>query len=1463
MSSTIYTPSVRAEIITRRTYNRPLDEAGTVFETWEQTVERCIQHQKWLWEKALGDALITKQEIELEELRELMLERKSLLAGRTLWLGGTEIVKRRPASQYNCSGLEVRTVHDVVDAFWLLLQGCGVGHKPVNGTLSGFTRRMEVEFLGDNTGPGGDPSNRETFDPATRTWTIAIGDSAESWAKSIGKLLAGKFPAKKLVIDTRSIRAAGSRLKGYGWICCGDRALTVALRAICEIMNRQAGKLLSKMDILWIINWLGTVLSNRRSAQIALMDYGDPEWRTFATSKPRGFDKGPEWYRGQSNNSLCFNERPTPRQLKELFEMIVDHGGGEPGFINMTEARRRAPWCKTLNPCLTGETLVAVADGRGAVPIRDLAAAGQDIPVYCMDDAHNLTIRMMRHPRVTGLQLPVYRVELDNGQSVRVTDNHRFRMRDGSYREAINLKPGDSLAVMTKYLPEKTDPKSTSRNDRYVAIQCRRRESWYEHVMVAEFASGLEVKKGDHVHHKDGDRLNNSPGNLEVKPGFDHLSEHSAGEGNGRYSGLTNDDLITHGRALTRQMGRRFAVEDWQAYAKVHKIPQNFSAWRRRSVGDITTFAKRCAALEGLDAVQTDADPRVVRRYHALLEAGLNAEIIDRQVYVRKTCEHCHKEFTIEPERREQGYCSRQCASKEYGKNLDRAQHSATAQGVLSSTTVRDKLKAGIRRAQDARKVVRREQQLNVYTKLKFDLGRDPQKKEWVDTCKASGVSPEVSRPSSPFTSWEELKRAAEDHNHRVVSITPDGVEDVYNGTVDDFHNFFVGGFDEGLTKKGRRRIVWINNANCGEVLLSDKGFCLDGSTLLITRTGVTRIADAVGKHIEVWNGRRWSSVVPQVTGTNQKLVRVAFGDGSYLDCTPYHRFSVRHRLHPEYREVMAKDLEEYGKTYGAHTEPFTVVYEGGEEHDEAYTLGLTTGDGTVYEQETCSSGYRIELDLYGDKSDLPTVGVRGVSQDKNKTGVVCTPINGLQELADPRWILRLKNDPDGFEDLFGWSRQSILAYIAGLADTDGSNTVGGGIRIYLTQRERAARLQLLLTKCGIRSSVNLMAEAGTQTNYGTRRQDMYYVQVTDCGDIPCRRLDTSHGHVPTKKGKWQVIKSVTELPGLHTVYCFNEPEQHKAVFGNTLTYQCNLVEVDLAKFKNDHIGLHKATRLMARANYRQTLVNLRDGILQDAWHQNNEFLRLCGVGITGIARRKDLTPYDLRTLRYTAIAGAYEQADELGLERPKNVCLGKPSGSLSKVMDTTEGAHRPGAKYILNNVAFSRHDPLVDRLLDANYRVWTHPTDQDAILITLPSPVYDDVVFDKVTRLNAAGEKVTYEVNRESAVDQLERYRMLQTYWADQNTSITISYDPEEVKAIRDWYLKNWDNYTATSFLFRNDVLKTAADLGFAYLPQECVTRETYEEYCAKLKPVDLGLSGSSDTKLEEECAGGACPVR
>lgn len=304
----------------------------------------------------------------------------------------------------------------------------------------------------------------------------------------------------------------------------------------------------------------------------------------------------------------------------------------------------------------------------------------------------------------------------------------------------------------------------------------------------------------------------------------------------------------------------------------------------------------------------------------------------------------------------------------------------------------------------------------------------------------------------------------------------------------------------------------------------------------------------------------------------------------------------------------------------------------------------------------------------------------------------------------------------------------------------------------------------------------------------------------------------------------------------------------------------CNLTEVVLPKFNGDVEGLKRGIYLAGRANYRQTCVNLKDGILSDSWDELNRFLRLCGVGLTGIAQWEFVDSAEAyQQLKDRAEGGAYSMADELGLPRPKNVTCVKPSGSLSKIADCTEGVHKPLGKYILNTIGFSKHDPMVEKLKAANYRVFEHPYDSSSMLITFPV-AYDGVQFEDV-ELEGRG---VVPVNRESAITQLERYKLLMDNYVTQNCSNTISYSPDEVPAIVDWIYDNWDSYVGVSFLYRTDPTKTAEDLGYPYLPQSVCTKEEYEAYVSQLLPVTLDDATNTFEEIQsEECAGGVCPVR
>jgi ribonucleoside-triphosphate reductase (formate) len=182
-------------------------------------------------------------------------------------------------------------------------------------------------------------------------WTISVGDSAESWAKAAGKLVAGKYPAEELVLDFSEIRPAGYRLKGYGWISSGDHQVSKAFAAIAKILSDRADQLLTAIDILDICNHLGTVLSSRRSAQIALLDFDHPEVDTFAAAKKNYWQNGND-HRRQSNNSVVFSMKPSQELLEQLLYDMYENGGSEPGIVNAETAKRRAPWFRGFNPCV-------------------------------------------------------------------------------------------------------------------------------------------------------------------------------------------------------------------------------------------------------------------------------------------------------------------------------------------------------------------------------------------------------------------------------------------------------------------------------------------------------------------------------------------------------------------------------------------------------------------------------------------------------------------------------------------------------------------------------------------------------------------------------------------------------------------------------------------------------------------------------------------------------------------------------------------------------------------------------------------------------------------------------------------------------------------------------------------------------------------------------------------------------
>jgi tRNA-splicing ligase RtcB (3'-phosphate/5'-hydroxy nucleic acid ligase) len=145
--------------------------------------------------------------------------------------------------------------------------------------------------------------------------------------------------------------------------------------------------------------------------------------------------------------------------------------------------------------CFTGDTMIPLVDGK-KYEIASLADKKSSIYVYACTDSGKI-VCAEAIARKTRSNAELIEVVLDNGREIRCTRDHQFMLRDGSYQEAQNLMPDDSL--MPFY--SKTD------KDGHTLIQQNYSGKWQKaHWIVARsgILDGEEVKSpiGIHNHRK-------------------------------------------------------------------------------------------------------------------------------------------------------------------------------------------------------------------------------------------------------------------------------------------------------------------------------------------------------------------------------------------------------------------------------------------------------------------------------------------------------------------------------------------------------------------------------------------------------------------------------------------------------------------------------------------------------------------------------------------------------------------------------------------------------------------------------------------------------------------------------------------------------------------------------------------------------------------------------------------------
>jgi len=627
----------------------------------------------------------------------------------------------------------------------------------------------------------------------------------------------------------------------------------------------------------------------------------------------------------------------------------------------------------------------------------------------------------------------------------------------------------------------------------------------------------------------------------------------------------------------------------------------------------------------------------------------------------------------------------------------------------------------------------------------------------------------------------------------------------------------------------------------CSEIILRDKEFCVSPNTPLITKeNGIQPISSFADRQVSIWNGEEWTPVTVRKTGSNQKLMRVYLNDGSYLDCTPDHRWSVKDRFSEEWKEVETKDLMDVSK-YSLQVEPCnTIAPVGGVNVDSAYTMGFAVGDGCVYKNKTL-------IDLYGIKDLIcPVEGIRHKKR-LNHTGTCEYVRCNATEFAKPDLILTLKENGGAWTELLGsWNKESVMSFVAGLADADGSETGTGGIRICINSYEKGRALQLLLAKFGVRCSINLHQKEGTLTNFGVRKRDSWYVQITNCADIPCHRLDVSEGHEPKFKGKYQNIMRVEELEGLHDTYCFNEPKRHKGMFGNVLTYQCNLTEVVVRANDTEKTLKNKIELATILGTFQSTLTNFQ--FLSSEWKKNTEEERLLGVSLTGIMDAKITSnpdPKMLERLRDYARETNEIYAKKLGIPRSAAITCVKPSGTVSQLVDSASGIHARHNSYYIRRIRMDKKDPIYNFLRDKGVQVEDEQFRPDSTAVfSFPVKAPKGAVLR----------------NDMTAIEQLENWLIYQRHWCEHKPSVTISVKDDEWVEVGAWVWKYFDEISGVSFL-------PYSDHTYIQSPYEDCDENQYNAL-KKITPVDLDftefIENDDNTTSAQTlaCTGGTCEI-
>ena len=613
---------------------------------------------------------------------------------------------------------------------------------------------------------------------------------------------------------------------------------------------------------------------------------------------------------------------------------------------------------------------------------------------------------------------------------------------------------------------------------------------------------------------------------------------------------------------------------------------------------------------------------------------------------------------------------------------------------------------------------------------------------------------------------------------------------------------------------------------------------CVTGDTEILTRDGYQRIDSLIDQKVEIWNGFEWSTVAPSVTGHNQELVTVTFSGGRTLTCTKYHKFHIAKGYTGQSDIVEAKDLES-GMKLIKHAFP---VIEHGSELKNAYTQGFVSAEGM--------DGYNI-IWVYEPKY----MCIKRLEENVRQSG---KEYNGRKCFRFNQPVLPKSFVPHGY------NLKSKLDWLAGLFDGDGTELKEGGLQLVAVDLQFLSGLQKLLTTVGVQSKIVPAQNAGYRSlpdGHGgkkdflcqeSRRICIGAVQMQHLKSLGLKCERMSFDKQPQRDAsQFVTIVDVTEAGTAETVYCFNEPKRHLGIFNGVITGQCG--EQPLAPYETCCLAetflpnisskkeLLEVLKYLYRINKHSLALPCHAEETEEVVHKH---MRM-GIGVTGYLQATEEQKSWLNDAYLELRKLDKEYSKEHGWPESIKLTTTKPSGTLSLLPNVTPGVHPAYSRYYIRRIRIASNNPLVETCRQNGYDIeyqknFDGTDDKNTIIVSFPVSVPDGTVVAKDL----------------TAIQQMEYVKRLQTEWSDNAVSCTVYYRAEELPEIKKWLKKNYNKSVKTmSFLLHKDH-------GFAQAPYEEITKEQFESYSAKVKPITSG--DVTDDQLESmECSSGVCPIK